>query len=228
VRHQGSGAGNERVAILTGGWRCAVGCPRGTFTLSVKIGIRPVRHVRRSECLCCGMFSVAVLRRDSAARRKIKPLSLSSRMEPLASSQAVPPSSPDTVCEIKTRFLQIIQVPVRAMAHLCPQLSFDRSRIRVMPVSGHPLWHTTGDGPRRAEERFGRRHISGLAQQHIDEIPIPINRPIQLHPPALHFAVGFVRIPTRPDASSPVLPQRLAQERGELRLPPPHRLVRKD
>jgi len=74
----------------------------------------------------------------------------------------------------------IIQVTVRAMAYLCPQLSFDSLGIGVMPIGRHPLWHTTGDGPGRAEERFGRHLVTGLAQQHIDEVPVAINRPVQI------------------------------------------------
>jgi hypothetical protein len=51
----------------------------------------------------------------------------------------------------------IIQIAVRAMAHLFPPFRFDGAGIGVMPIGSYPLWHTTGDGPYGAEERFGRR-----------------------------------------------------------------------
>jgi hypothetical protein len=62
----------------------------------------------------------------------------------------------------------IVQITVRAMAHLFSQFRFDRSGIGVMAIGSHPLRHTTSDRPGGAEERFGRRLVPGLAQQDID------------------------------------------------------------
>jgi hypothetical protein len=79
----------------------------------------------------------------------------------------------------------IIQVTVRAMAHFFSQLGFASPRIGVMPIAGDSLGNTSGDSPRGAEEGFRRRLVALLTQQNLDEIPIAINRPVQVGPRAI-------------------------------------------
>ena len=66
-------------------------------------------------------------------------------------------------CHVRKDYFQmIVQVAVGAMAHGFLQRGFDGSRIGVMPIGPHPLWHTTSDGPCGMEERFGRLRSSRL------------------------------------------------------------------
>src|SRR5262245_35208810 len=122
----------------------------------------------------------------------------------------------------------IVQVTVRAMAYRFPERGFDRAGIGVVSITGDPLWDTTRDGTRRAEEGFRRCLVSLLAKQDIDEMAIPINGPVQVDRAPFHFNESFIYVPTRPTASPPVLAQRLAHQRGELGFPLPHRFVGKN
>jgi hypothetical protein len=66
------------------------------------------------------------------------------------------------------------------MTDSVPQCCFDRPRIGVMAIRGDPLRNTPGDNSRRAKEGFCRCLIPLLTQQNINEISIPINRPVQV------------------------------------------------
>src|ERR671931_72478 len=90
------------------------------------------------------------------------------------------PHRPDPLFDSSMVLLQmIIQVTVRAMAYLCPQLSFDSS-----------------------------------------EIPVTINRPIQIRPAAFHFNVGLVRIPTRANSAKGRRPSTGPEKRSAPRAAP--------
>jgi hypothetical protein len=68
----------------------------------------------------------------------------------------------------------IIEVTVGAMEYGVPQLRFEGSGIGIMAISGDPRWDTTGDSARGPEKDFCRGLVPLLAQQDIDQIPIPI------------------------------------------------------
>ena len=83
----------------------------------------------------------------------------------------------------------IVEIVIRPMQHVIAQGLTDRTGIGIMPIGRHPLWHTTGDGPRGAEERLGRRLVALLTQQNVDEVPIAINGPVQVGPASFHFNI---------------------------------------
>src|SRR5918992_267035 len=122
----------------------------------------------------------------------------------------------------------IIQVAVRAMTYLCPQLGCDRARIGVMSVTSNPRRDTTGDGACRAEEGFRRRLVPLLTEQNIHQIPIPINGAIEVSQAPFDFDERLVDVPAAPDSPASMLAQCLAQEWSELGLPLPYRFVGKD
>src|SRR4051812_24491903 len=79
-------------------------------------------------------------------------------------------------------FQVIVQVTVGAMTHGFPQLSFDGSRIGVMPVGRHALRDTTGDSPCGVEERFCRCLVPLLTQHYIDQVPRAIYCAVEIGP----------------------------------------------
>ena len=71
-----------------------------------------------------------------------------------------------------------------------------------MPVGCHSVWYKASDRPCRAEELLGSFHATGCAQHCVDEVPVTIDRPIQVAPAAVDFEVGFVDVPTLARAAS--------------------------
>jgi hypothetical protein len=92
-------------------------------------------------------------------------------------------------------FKSIIQIDARPVADVVAQRRADRSWVGIMPVGCHPVRHKAGNRPCRAEEPLGRSHVTGRAQHRVDEVPVAIDRPIQVAPAALDLEVGFVNIP---------------------------------
>src|SRR5215472_12210559 len=120
-------------------------------------------------------------------------------------------------------FKSIIQV-----TDLAAQRRTDRARVRVVPVGSHPVRHKAGNRPCRAEEPLGRSHVTGLAQHRVDEVPVAIDRPIQVAPAAMDLEVGFVHIPALARTASCAVTspaQRLAHHGQQLRLPLPDALM---
>src|SRR5215471_21365396 len=125
-------------------------------------------------------------------------------------------------------FKSIIQVDARPVADLAAQRRTDRARVRVVPVGSHPVRHKAGNRPCRAEEPLSRSHVTGLAQHRVDEVPVAIDRPIQVAPAAMDLEVGFIDIPALArTASCAVTPlaQHLAHHGQQLRLPLPDALM---
>lgn len=69
------------------------------------------------------------------------------------------------------RLQMVVQVTVRATAHLFPYLGFDGSRISAVAIGGDPRWDTTGDGVGRAKEGLRRRYVALLTEQDIHQVP---------------------------------------------------------
>ncbi len=99
-------------------------------------------------------------------------------------------------------FKSIIQVDARPVADVAAQRRADCAWVGVMPVGCHPVRHKTGNGPCRAEEPLGRSHVTGRAQHRVDEVPVAIDRPIQVAPATMDLEVGFVDVPTLARAAS--------------------------
>src|SRR5262249_45435989 len=116
----------------------------------------------------------------------------------------------------------IIQVAVGAMEHGVPQLSFDGSRIGVMPIGRDAVRHHLSDSPGRTKEGLCRCTVASLAQVDIPQIPIPIYSTVQVGPPTLPFKIGFVAVPPPASSPPPVLTEGLIQHGSKFRFPLPH------
>src|ERR1700691_2205144 len=79
-------------------------------------------------------------------------------------------------------FDAVIQVGTGPMSHCLPQHAADRSGIRAMAVGGHPVRAKTHGGLGRAEEGLSGLHVAMLAQHGVDQVSVPVDRPIKVTP----------------------------------------------
>jgi hypothetical protein len=86
-------------------------------------------------------------------------------------------------------FKSIVQVDARPVTDVAAQCRADRARVRIMPVCCHPVRRISDNRPCRAEEPLGRFHVTGPAQHRVDEVPVAIDRPIQVSPAAMDLEV---------------------------------------
>jgi hypothetical protein len=116
-------------------------------------------------------------------------------------------------------FKPIIQVDVRPVADGAAQRRADRARVGIMPISCHAVRHKASNQPCRAEELLVRSHVTGRAQHRVDEVPVAIDRPIQVAPAAIHLEIGFVDVPALTTYAVTPLAQRLAHHGQQFGLP---------
>ena len=94
------------------------------------------------------------------------------------------------------------QVGARAVPDNLAQYAADRPRVGAMPVRRHLLRSEAHGYPSRAEERLGRLHVAVLAEHGVDQVAVPVDRPIQVRPAAKDLQVVLVDMPTRAGAAS--------------------------
>lgn len=104
------------------------------------------------------------------------------------------------------------------MLHGFPQLRFDGTGIRDMPVGCNALRNTFGDCACGTEECF-RRAVALLTQQDIDEIALAINGTVQVGPAPFHFDIGLVNIPASTNSAPSMLAQSFTHQGGQLCFP---------
>src|SRR5262249_2731744 len=120
------------------------------------------------------------------------------------------PHRPDPLLDASmVLFQMIIQIAVRAMPHGLSQRSFDSPGIGAMSITGDALRDATGDRARGAEEGFRPCLVLLLPQRDIDEIPLPINGPVEVGHAPFHLDAGLVHVPAAPDSPTPMLAQGL-------------------
>jgi hypothetical protein len=114
------------------------------------------------------------------------------------------------------------------MSHCLPQHAADRSGIRAMAVGGHPVRAKARGGLGRAEEGLSRLHVAVLAQQGVDQVSVPVDRPIKVTPltpdPQIRLVDILADSRSAPHSVS-ALAQRLAHDRQQLGLPVTNGLV---
>ncbi len=69
----------------------------------------------------------------------------------------------------------VVQITTASVPHALAQLGPDRPGVAVMAVRRDPVRCHTGHRFGRAEERLGCRHIAMLAEQHVDQVPVPVD-----------------------------------------------------
>jgi hypothetical protein len=63
---------------------------------------------------------------------------------------------------------------------------FHHAQVRAGLVGGDLHWRWAV-GERAGEEEAGRRGVALLGQQHVDDLPVLVDRPVQIPPPAATF-----------------------------------------
>src|SRR4051794_9647439 len=119
----------------------------------------------------------------------------------------------------------VVQVGAGPVPHIFAQLGADRPGVAVVAVGRDPVRRDAGDRLRGAEERLSGRHVAVLAEQHVDQVPVPVDGAIQIAPAPMHFQVCLIYIPAAAHLAAPAPPQLLGQGRRELGFPVPDRLV---
>jgi hypothetical protein len=92
----------------------------------------------------------------------------------------------------------VMQGALGPVAELCPEHRAERPRIGVMPLSRDPGRRHPRDGPCRAAEGLGRLEVSGIAEPGIDQVPIPLNGPLEGLPLPLDPHRGRIDRPAPP------------------------------
>ena len=122
----------------------------------------------------------------------------------------------------------VVQVGAGAVPDRPAQHGADRPRVGAVAVRRHSVRPEAHGRPRRAEEGLGRLHVAVLAQHHVDQVSVPVDRPVEVDPAAADLQVGLVDIPACPGYTAlpePALAQRVAHDGQELRLPVPDGFV---
>jgi hypothetical protein len=101
-------------------------------------------------------------------------------------------------------------------------------RIGIVAIGGDPVRDSPGYYPGGAEEGLSRHEIAGVAEPHIDQGAVPINRPVEIAPLSLPSDVGLVDVPAVSNGTTALFAQGLRQLRGQLRLPVTYGFMRKD
>ena len=86
----------------------------------------------------------------------------------------------------------IAQVGAGAVADPLAQHAADRPGVGAMPVRRHPVRPEACGCPGRAEKRLGRLHVQVLSQHGVDQVAVPVDRPVEIAPAATNLQVGLV------------------------------------
>ena len=89
------------------------------------------------------------------------------------------------------------------MEDVLSQLALACAGIGPVSISRDPVRHPIGDSPCGTKERLSGCLILALAQQHVHQVAIPINGPIEVDSPTLDLQIGLVTVPAAPRASTP-------------------------
>ena len=72
----------------------------------------------------------------------------------------------------------VIQIRVGPMPNHFAQFAPDRGRVSVVTIGRDPVGDNPNHRPGRTKERFGGGEIAVLAEHHVNERTIAVNRPI--------------------------------------------------
>ena len=88
-----------------------------------------------------------------------------------------------------------------------------------MSVCSEPRRLAHGDIDQATQEATRCCPVPMLAEHRVQEIAVPVNRPIEVTPGASHLDVGLIEIPGAAGLAAAAGPQSFADQRGELELP---------
>src|SRR5215510_9585025 len=97
-----------------------------------------------------------------------------------------------------------------------------------MSIGGDAVRDYLGDGPGRPKKRLSGSTVSRLTQIDVNQVPVPIDRAVEIGPASFHFEIRLVTIPASSHSAPPMLAEGLTQHGGQLGFPLPHCFVSKD
>jgi hypothetical protein len=87
----------------------------------------------------------------------------------------------------------IVEVAAGAVLHAFTQCRPDRTRVAVVAIRGYPVRGNIGDGLGGLEERLRSRHVTVLAEHHVDQRAAAVDGAIQIAPLPVHLDVRVSR-----------------------------------
>ena len=123
-------------------------------------------------------------------------------------------------------FGPVVQIAITPMD--CPATTdpADRLRIRPMMISCDVQGPVARHLNETSQEASGGRPIAVLAQHRVEQLPIAIDRPVQVAPAPGDLHIRLVQIPRAAGASGSASAELIADQRREAELPGADRLVR--
>ena len=94
-----------------------------------------------------------------------------------------------------------------------------------MSISGHLFRTLPSDCFRTPEEALGCGPVALRTEHRIDQLPLFVNRAIQINPPAAHLEIRFIHKPATTDLTFPSALDLIGQQGSEPCFPVPHRFV---
>src|SRR3954469_13925968 len=114
--------------------------------------------------------------------------------EPGGRSRALEaPHGPVSAFDAAVILLQpVVQVATGPVPHSLAEFGADRPGVAVVAVRRDPVRRDAGDRLGGAEERLRGCHIAVLAEQHVDQVPVPVDGAIEIAPAPVHLQVCLI------------------------------------
>src|SRR4051812_43603948 len=167
------------------------------------------------------MLMVAGARAEEVAQLIVSPAKPGGRSGALEA-----PHGPVAAFDAAVILLQpVVQIPTASVPHSLAQLGADRPGVAVMAIRRDPVRGYAGHHLAGAEERLSGCHIAVFTEQHVDQVPVPVDGTIEITPASMHLHIRFIDMPTAAHLTAPAPPQLLGQGGGELGFPVPDGLI---
>ena len=99
------------------------------------------------------------------------------------------------------------------MPHAFAQRGADRPGVAVVAIGCDPVRCHAGHRLGGTKERLRGRHVAVFTEQHVDQVPVPVDSAIQIAPAPVHLQVRFIDVPAAAHLATPAPSQLLGQGR---------------
>jgi hypothetical protein len=91
-------------------------------------------------------------------------------------------------------FQSIIEIHTGPVLDVLAELGVDRPRIGIVSITGDPIRNSPGHRLRGPKEPLGSGQVTPLAQHHINQRTIAIDRPVEIAPSPAGLDVGLIHV----------------------------------
>lgn len=88
----------------------------------------------------------------------------------------------------------IIEIHTGPVLDVLAELGVDRPRIGIVSITGDPIRNSPGHRLRGPKEPLGSGQVTPLAQHHINQRTIAIDRPVEIAPSPAGLDVGLIHV----------------------------------